>query len=463
MEKFINLFTILDKKRKKCRVRWTKMEKMDKNQIIEILEEWNFWKHELETGMERKEYVDRALKFLEANVVVALVGVRRAGKSFLMRQLAKKLAKAEDKRNILMVNFEDERFTHLDTKLLNQIYETYLEVLKPKEKPFIFLDEVHRVDGWEKWVRRMHELNKARLIISGSSAKLLQGELATLLTGRHLDLVVFPLSFKEFLLFKGITIKEELDIVAKKIEIRRLFDEYLEFGGFPAVVMSKEKKQLLLTYFDDVLTKDVERRYKIKKGNSLRTLAKFCLTNISNPITFNSLKKFLSLSTDTVEKFLSYLEEVYLIFSLKRFSKKFKEQEKAARKIYAIDVGMARAIGFRLTENKGAAFENLVFIELLRKKALNPLLEIYYWKNPEQQEVDFVLKEGTKIKQLIQVCYDLSEPKTKDREIRALLKASKELNCDSLLIITEDYEGEENIKEKKIKFVPLWKWLLQNS
>jgi predicted AAA+ superfamily ATPase len=436
---------------------------MNKNQIIEILEEWNFWKHELETGIERKEYVDRALKFLHANVVVALVGIRRAGKSFLMRQLAKKLAKAEDNRNILMVNFEDERFTHLDTKLLNQIYETYLEVLKPEKKPFIFLDEVHRVDGWEKWVRRMHELNKARLIISGSSAKLLQGELATLLTGRHLDLVVFPLSFKEFLLFKGITIKEELDIVVKKIEIRRLFDEYLEFGGFPAVVMSKEKKQLLLTYFDDVLTKDVERRYKIKKSNSLRTLAKFCLTNISNPITFNSLKKFLSLSTDTVEKFLSYLEEVYLIFSLKRFSQKFKEQEKAARKIYAIDVGMARAIGFRLTENKGAAFENLVFIELLRKRALNPLLEIYYWKNPEQQEVDFVLKEGTKIKQLIQVCYDLSEPKTKDREIKALLKASKELNCDSLLVITEDYEEEENIKEKKIKFVPLWKWLLTEA
>jgi len=184
------------------------------------------------------------------------------------------------------------------------------------------------------------------------------------------------------------------------------------------------------------------------------------LTNVSSLSTFNSLKKKLEISTDTIEKFSNYLESVYLIFFLKRFSFKFKEQEKSPRKVYSIDSGLANTAGFRFSQNIGRIAENLVFLELTRKKALNPNIEIFYWKNDRHQEVDFIIKEGMKIKELIQVCWKLNELKTREREINGLIKGLEELKLDKGLIITEEQEGIEYIKNKKIKFIPLYKWLL---
>src|SRR3989338_8416710 len=237
---------------------------MDKNDLLEILQDWNFWNKELETGKERKGYTEKCLSLLRTNVIAAIIGVRRSGKSYLMRQVIKELIqKGSERKNILMVNFEDKRFAEFYPKILDEIYETYSEFLKPDANQFIFLDEIHNVPKWEKWARTMQELGKAKIIVSGSSSDLLAGELATVLTGRHLDIIVFPLSFKEFLYFKSLEIKNELDIITKKIEIKRFLNEYFEFGGFPEVVLSGEKKQLLLTYFDDMLTKDIEKR-KVK-------------------------------------------------------------------------------------------------------------------------------------------------------------------------------------------------------
>ena len=440
---------------------------MEKNELLEILHDWNFWKKELDTGKERKVYLEKCLRFLHTNVVTAIIGVRRAGKSYIMRQTIKELIeKGRERKNILMVNFEDNRFVGFYPKLLDEIFETYLEFLKPDKNPFVFLDEIHNVPKWERWVRTTQELGKAKIIVSGSSSKLLAGELATVLTGRHLDVFVFPLSFEEFLYFRNLEIKDELDLIAKKIEIKRFFNEYFEFGGFPEVVLSSDKKQLALTYFDDILTKDIERRYKLKKSEKLRALARFYLTNISNTITFNSLKKSLDTTTNTIEKFSSYLEEAGMIFFVKRFSFKVKEQEKSARKVYSIDVGLANAIGFKFSSDIGKIAENMVAIELKRKETLDTNMELYYWKNARHEEVDFLIKEGLKVKQLIQVCWDINEYKTKEREIKALLKASKELKCKNLLVITGDYEAEEEIKVKdksyKVKFLSLWKWLLEN-
>ncbi|MBI4453912.1 ATP-binding protein [Candidatus Woesearchaeota archaeon] len=437
---------------------------MNKTQLLEILEEWNFWKKELDTGKKRDKYLVQSLSFLKPNVVLTIIGLRRSGKSYLMKQIAKELTeRGVAKDEILIVNLEDRRFFERDIKLLDQIFETYLEVLKPKTKPYIFLDEIQKIPQWERWVRTFHELNKAKIIVSGSSAKLLYGELATVLTGRHLDVVVFPLSFKEFLMFKGLDIKDKLDLIAKRIEIKGFFNEYLEFGGFPEVVLNEDKTQLLLTYFDDILTKDIEKRYNLRKTEKLRTLARFYLTNISNPISFNSLKKFLEISPNTVEKFSSYLEEAYLIFFVNKFSYKLKEQEKAARKVYSSDIGLAKAIGFRFTENKGFAAENIVALELKRKQSQNLSMDIYYWRDLQGHEVDFLVKEGLKVTKLFQVCWNLDNFKTKEREIKSLIKASKELKVNNLLIITEDYESEETINKKKIKFIPLWKWLLEEE
>ena len=222
---------------------------MNKNEIIEILQDWNFWKKDLESGIERSTYLNKLKDFLETNQIVVITGARRAGKSFLMRQLINNLiSDGVSRDNILMVNFEDPRFTELDTKTLQKIYEVYLEFLNPEGEIFIFLDEVQEVAGWEKWVRTIHELKKAKLVISGSNAKLLSTELSTLLTGRHIDLGVFPLSFKEYLIFNGLDLKDRLDFVSKRVEIERLFIKYLEWGSFPEVVLSGEKKQLLLHY-----------------------------------------------------------------------------------------------------------------------------------------------------------------------------------------------------------------------
>lgn len=434
---------------------------MERDLILEILNDWNFWRKELDAGKKRQEYVNSCLDFLKPNVIVAIIGVRRSGKSYLMRQVAKELAKKGIKKEeLLIINFEDVRFTEFSTKLLNDIYEIYLEVLKPTSKPFIFLDEIHNVPNWEKWVRTIHELNKAKIIISGSSSKLLAGELATVLTGRHLDVTIFPLSFKEFLLFKNIEIKDELDLISKKIEIKRALNEYSEFGGFPEVVLNEEKRQLLSKYFEDVVTKDVEKRYKIRKGEKLRSLTRFYLTNIANPITFSSLSKFLKISKNTIEKFSNYLEDAHALFFVKKFSFSFKEQEKSARKVYAIDPGLSNVIGFRFSENRGKLMENMIAVEILRKKSLNLNLDFYYWKDYQQNEVDFVVKDGFDVKQLIQVTYANSKDEIEKREIKSLAKASKELKCKNLLLITWDYEDEILTNKTKIKCLPIWRWLL---
>ena len=433
---------------------------MNKELILEILNDWNFWKNKLETGIERETYVNKCLDFLKTNVVVDIIGVRRSGKSYIMRQTIKKLIEHTSAENTLMVNFEDKRFTKFYPEMLDDIYNTYCQFLKPDKKPTIFLDEIQNVPRWERWVRTMHELSKAKIVISGSSSKLLSGELSTVLTGRHLDIFTHPLSFKEFIQFKGIQLKNHLDIITQKIELKRKFDEYAEFGGFPEVALSKEKKQLLLTYFDDILTKDIEKRYKIRETEKLRALSHFYLTNISKSITFNSLKKIINTTTNTIEKFSSYLEEVNLIFFIKRLSFKVKEQEKSPRKVYSIDAGLANAIGFRFSENIGRIAENIVATELNRQTKTNPNIEIYYFQDTDKKEVDFVIKNKQKVEQLLQVCWNIDEYKTKEREQKALLTASEKLKCNNLLIITADKENEEKIGNKTIKYISLWKWLL---
>lgn len=434
---------------------------MNKNAIIEILNDWNFWKTKQETGKTRSGYLKTCAKLLRTNIVVAIIGIRRAGKSYLMRQVAKSLmARGVDAKNILIVNFEDQRFTRFYPQMLREIYDAYLEFLSPSAKPYVFLDEVHNVPGWERWVRTVHELGKAKVVVSGSSSKLLAGELATVLTGRHLDLYVYPLDFNEFLNFKKVIIKDRMDIISKKTEIKTLFKKYLEWGGFPEVVLSENKKLLLLSYFDDILTKDIEKRYKIKKTQLLRTLARFYLTNIARPVTFNSIRKFLNTATVTVGKFSSYLEEANLIFFIKRFSYSVKEQEKSPRKVYAADAGLANSVGFKFSENLGRLIENLAAIELKRRQNQNPNIEIYYWRH-NNKEVDFVVKDGLKVKNLIQVCWNIEGFEVKKRELKPLIEAMDKFKLKKGIVITEDYEGEEKIKNRIIEYIPIWKWLCE--
>jgi len=435
---------------------------MDKETIIKILQDWNFWNQNLNIGIKRNFYLKKIKKFINSNQIIVITGARRSGKSFIMKQLAFELIKRGiDKKNILIVNFEDPRFSKLDVSLLQKIYETYLEFLSPKDTPYIFFFVFQEVDKWQKWVLSIQELKKAHIIISGSNAKLLSMELSTLLTGQHLDINISPLSFKEFLRFNSIDIEDKANLILDETKIKSLMRKYIEIGGFPKVVLEKNKKEILLAYFKDILEKDILKRYNVRKSEEIKRLVNFYFSNVSSLITFNSLEKHIGISADTIEKFSNYFKEAYLLFYLKRFSFKVREQEKSPRKIYTIDTGISNAVGFRFSENLGKLAENIVFLELQRKKISNPNLEIYYWKNEKHQEVDFVVKNKNNITQLIQVCWNLSNIQTKKREINSLLKATEALNIKEGLIITSDNKEEEEIKGKKIKFIPLWKWLLK--
>jgi len=275
-----------------------------------------------------------------------------------------------------------------------------------------------------------------------------------------LDLAVFPLSFKEFLAFNGIPGTGKLDLVILETDIKGWLRRYIEFGSFPEVVLSDQKREILLSYFEDLVEKDLRRRFKVRKPQEMKSLIKYYLSNAGSLITFSSVKKFLKLTAGTVEKFSGYFEDVYLVFFLKRFSFKVREQEKSPRKVYAVDTGLCNTVGFRFSENIGRLMENIVFLELHRRQAEQPDMELYYWKDAQHREVDFVVKRGQKVEALIQVCRDLHDPKVRSREIRSLHKAMTELGKEEALIITEEYEAVENVKGRTITYMPLWKWLL---
>ncbi len=432
---------------------------MQNTKIIEILEDWNFWTKEHDTGIPRPKYLERITKLSETDQIIAITGVRRCGKSTIMLQYIKQLIGNKiNPKNILYINFEDMRFEDLNLQLLNKIYEVYLEYIQPDSKQYIFLDEIHKIEAWEKFARTIHELKKGQVFVSGSNSGLLFGKYATLLTGRHLDLTVFPLDFKEFLQFNNIQINHILDLIYKRHEIKALLSEYLRYGGFPLVCLKKSKKDLLLTYFEDIINKDVIENHTITRVGKLKSLAKFYLTNIGRRISFNRISKFLNLSLDTVERYSYYLEEAYLVYFIKKFSYSVKVQERTMAVVYTIDNGVRNLIGFTFSKDTPWLYQNSVAFHLFKKYGKQ---NIFYWMSSTKEEVDFVVKQAEEVLQLIQVCCDLEDYDTKKREIRALLKASNELGCKNLLIITEEKEGEEEIKDEKIRYIPLWKWLLE--
>ena len=430
---------------------------MDKNQIMEVLLEWNFWKKDIAIGIERTQYLKRLKKLLETDEVITVTGIRRCGKSTLMLQFMKILIDSGvPKEDLLFINFEDARFASPNLELVLKIYDVYKENLKPQKKPYIFLDEIHKIDKWEKFVRSLHERKEAHIVASGSASELLSAEFGTILTGRHLDLHMFPLSFKEFLAFNGLKIESELDAISKRSEIKHMLTKYLENGGFPKVALVEDvenKSTLLRTYFNDIISKDVVKRYKVKEIDKLEELAVYYLSNISTLHSFNRITKFIGLSNDSVERFSHYLSTAYLIFFVDKFSYSLKEQSKSPRKVYCIDTGLKNAVGFRFREELGKLIENVVFIELMREGK-----SVYYWRDRYEHEVDFVIKDGLKPTWLIQVCWDLEKPDAKNREIRALIKAKEELKINDCFLITWDYEGRD--EENHFEYVPLWKWLI---
>lgn len=414
--------------------------------LQEIKEILTLQRREIEAKLKEK-YIERNQNLkLNNDLIKVIIGPRRAGKSFFALHFLNKKGKFG------YVNFDDEKLIEVKNydeiiTAMNSIYEN------PK---FVLFDEIQNLPKWELFVNRLQRQG-CSLVITGSNSNLLSKELATHLTGRHLLTNIFPFSFKEYLKFEN----KELIIP----EIKEKLSQYLLKGGYPEILFKKvELKEYLSNLFNSILYKDIVKRYKIRNPKQIEDLALYLISNITNEYSYNSLTNIGKIkSSHTTEKYLNYLEESFILFSLSRFSYKVKEQLSSNKKIYCIDNGFIQAKAFKLSPDLGRIYENVVACKL-KKEEVEGKLRFYYWKNQQQEEVDFVVKEGIKIKQLIQVCFDINNLETKNREIRALIKAGKELNCSNLLIITEDTESEEKVEwfgdKATITYIPLWKWLL---
>ncbi|RLJ07634.1 MAG: hypothetical protein DRP16_03065 [Candidatus Aenigmatarchaeota archaeon] len=392
-----------------------------------------------------REMRNEAKRYIQVPNILAILGVRRCGKSMLSWEIFKD-------EKFSYINFDDERLVGMKAEDLNKVLEVFYE-LYGKGLKCIVLDEPQNIEKWELFANRLRRTK--RVIVTGSNSKLLSGELATALTGRFVSFTIFPFSFKELLKFYGVGIENITTGV--RGEVFKYLKEYLELGGFPERFRLGER--IINEIYFSILTKDVLRRGKVKKEVELKKISNFLIGNFSKEFSFRSVKEFTGVKhLSTVSKWVDLLEQAYLLFVVERFSFKLKKPVFAPKKVYCVDNGLANSVSFRVAENFGRLMENTVFLELLRKRVYG--LEIYYYKDALQHEVDFVVKEGLRIKQLIQVTYASGRDEIEKREIKSLLKASRELKCKNLLVITWDFEGDETLEGRKIKFVPLWKWLV---
>ena len=421
--------------------------KIETQQLVKIID---FWNNSAEKNDLHNRLILENIDY-KSKEIVDLVGPRRSGKSSILKLIIKRL-KLRD--NFLYINFEDPFFiTHNNPEIIEEIIAVFREYFNSDLK-YLFFDEIQEIKQWEKVVRKLRDGEKFKIFITGSSSKLLSGEISSLITGRHISYNVFPLSFFEFLIFKGMRIDKKRDIILKDKKILKMFDAYLKIGGFPEAVLTKNI-ELLKNYFYDILQKDVMTRHDIRDKDVLEKIAIYLLSNSGNIASMESIKTAFNISFSATQSYLKYFEESFLIFKLPQFSYSLKKQSKALKKIYSIDIGLSNAVSFKFSADKGRMLENAVFLELKNQDN-----EIYYYKTRKNLEVDFLLKYKTEIKELIQVCYTIEDKKTKQREIKSLLEAMDELKFKRGLILTYNEEDIIKINKKTINVVPVYKWLL---
>ena len=416
-------------------------------------------------GLVRREIQDKIVDYIPQREILIITGVRRSGKSSLMKLLCDDIIRNEDvlESNILYLNFEDERFVPFTLKDFEPLYETFLELENPIGRIYLFLDEIQNIHGWEKWLNRLYEFENVKVFVTGSNATLLSSEISTALTGRNRQSVTWPFSFHEYLALKGVLIDaKSLYRRQTKVDIKRAFREYLELGGFPEVLKIGDPT-LLEQYYKDIIYRDVIARYGIKNIKEIKELTLFLAANPGTVQSYKNMQKMIGVrSQNTVKNYLEALNDVYLFLSMDLFDYSLKRQIYNPSKVYCIDSAMSNSISFKFSRNIGHVYENIVFLELLRRNK-----EIYYWKSKKGGEIDFVVKQGLNITEAIQVCYSLENERTRQREIQALIEVKDELKAGRLTVITDDEEstvpGDSSHGHDKINILPLWKWLLQTQ
>jgi len=436
---------------------------MDKKEILATLEEWNFWSKSFRKSFSRENYETEVAHKASTNEIIFLKGVRRSGKStILLNHIQRLIKEGVPKENILFVNLEDPRFaSSLSLDLLEEIKQAYLYYINPQDKPYIFLDEVQNVDGFENWLLKEYELQTSHLFATGSNSKLLSKEIGSSLSGRYLDIQVSPLSFKEYLLFNALEINKPYDLLSKSNDVERYFEQFMLYGGFPKVVLTEDtslKEAELKSYFDSILLRDIVARYKLDNFRILEQLSIFLLSSISNAVSITKVKNRLGVSHDLASRYMEYLENTYMIQSVPLFDWSLQKQYVNPKKIYSIDTGLSKRVSFEVGKRIGDMLENIVYLELKRRYS-----EIFYFKTAQGYEVDFLIKEYEQITHLIQVSQTISDDKTKKRELRALIKAADELkhaDHTELYLLTMDESYTENINGRTIEVINILEWLL---
>ena len=436
---------------------------ISKEDIKKVLVEWE--------TREFPEIKERDIKInLSPTEIISLSGVRRSGKTFLLLWIAKNLLQNYSKEEILYINFEHELLESIDARDVRKIFEVHSELYNKSIK-YILFDEIQKVKNWKTILRRLYDERKYKIFITGSSYELRPKELPSSLRGRTVNYTIFPLSFKEFLRFKNFEIKErEILLEERKGKLLKYLLEFLKFGSFPDIALKEnefEKIKLISSYFDTILLREIIEKNEIRNVRLLELFIKYVLSISSFYFSATKVENYLKgigekCSKATLLDFFDYAEKAFLIFKSEIFSPKVKNRSQYPVKVYCIDNGFINWINPRFNENIGACMENLVATELLRRKEFSNT-EFYYFRDNQGREVDFVIKEGLEIRQLLQVTYANERDEIEEREIKGLIKASELLGCKDLVCITWDFEGEERVEGRKIKFLPLWKWLLTNE
>lgn len=381
-----------------------------------------------------------------------IIGVRRCGKTTVLHQIVNEMINTGiDPLRIVFVNFDD---ITLNTSSFEQILKTIYKI--NPEMEYLFLDEAQEKKEWERWVRTLYDTGQFKQIfVTGSSASLLSQDIGKILTGRHVSFTMLPFSFKEYLMANNWTHFDKNYLLKNFDKLDSYLLHYLEKGAFPETIGKNELEAeiMLVNVFNDILSRDIATRHRIDY-EKMSQLTKYVLTHFTKEYSYRRISNNLSINIETVEKYLNYLEDSFLIFNLNLFSYKLSTQFKQNKKFYVIDNGLRNHISFRFSQDIGKLAENVVFLKLKQQND-----EIYYWKDATS-EVDFIVKEKNEIEDLIQVCWDVKNKKTKQREIKGIITAAKKFKFKKGIIITHEHSEKQKVDNIAIEFVPLSIWLL---
>lgn len=419
---------------------------IDQESLIKIIEYWQG------VAVAEELYDRDVVKEIDTGgrKVVDIVGIRRSGKSSLLRILYRRLSL---QKKGVYINFEDPFFTvHNEPFVIEELIETYLTFFS-KELKYIFLDEVQNITGWERAIRKYEEGGKYKFFVTGSSAKLLDGDLSRLLTGRHQSSRLLPLSFKEFLQFKNYPKLLKKDLIIKQRELGQMLKEYLLTGGFPEVVLTG-KTEYLRQFYSDILQRDVIGRFDIRDRETIEKIGVFLLANAGNLLSIRSISRQYELSFPVTQNYLDYLAQSFLVYFVPQFSYSLKTQQKALKKVYGGDTGLINVASLKFSENLGRVLENAIYLELLRRKK-----KVYYFQTKGGKEIDFVVSDNGKFTG-IQVCWDLSDALTSKREREALDEAQKELKLEDKIIIVGGHYTKNAALKTDIKITSAVEWLI---